>query len=183
MTETTDRRVGEAPPLGRAVARFRVRNGLGFVHVSTTWGPTAGAALRAYVLQHAANANVGIARVADLSRATGIKPSVYSKWFAGTEQPSVRSLEKLAPVIKAPLPELLVLACRVRAEDLGMSATPEPPTVLGHPLARELDGLLAEDSALPPADRASIEAFLDQYLEPYRRAVKTRPRRFARPSA
>ncbi|MFG1898668.1 helix-turn-helix domain-containing protein [Micromonospora zamorensis] len=151
--------------------------------MSTTWGPAAGAALRAYVLQHAANANAGIERVADLSRATGIKPSIFSKWFAGTEQPSVRSLEKLAPVIRAPLPELLVLACRVRAEDLGMTTTPEPPDVLGHPLARELDVLLSEESALPATDRAAIEAFLDQYLEPYRRAAKSRSRRVARPSA
>ncbi|WP_330438784.1 helix-turn-helix domain-containing protein [Micromonospora sp. NBC_00821] len=151
--------------------------------MSTTWGPAAGAALRAYVLQHAANANAGIERVADLSRATGIKPSIYSKWFAGTEQPSMMSLKKLAPVIKAPLSELLVLACRADAEDLGLEATPEPPTVLGHPLARELDALLAEGSALPPADRDSIVTFLNQYLEPYRRAARTRPRRLARPSA
>ncbi|MBM0275366.1 helix-turn-helix domain-containing protein [Micromonospora tarensis] len=147
--------------------------------MSTTWGPAAGAALRAYVLQHAANADAGLQRVADISRATGTKPSVYSKWFAGTEQPSVSSLEKLAPVIKAPLPELLVLACRVRAEDLGMESAPEAPEVLGHPLARELDAMLAEDSPLTAAERSEIEGFFDRYLEPYRRAMKTKSRRRA----
>ena len=177
MTETTDRRVGGGPPLGRAVARFRVRNGLGFVHVSTTWGPDAGANFRAYVLQHAANANAGIERVADLSRATGIKPSIFSKWFAGVEQPSVRSLQRLAPVIKAPLTDLLVLACRVDAKDLGLESTPEAPEVIGHPLARELDLMLADDSAIGPEARTEIEAFFDRYLEPYRPAMRTKGRR------
>lgn len=145
--------------------------------MSTTWGPAAGAAFRAYVLQKAVNANAGIERVADLARLAKIQPSLFSKWFAGEEQPSVKSLEKLAPVIKAPLPELLVLACRVRAEDLGMDAAPEAPSVLDHPLARELDALLAEDSPLPIEDRQAIEVFMERYLEPYRRAMKTRRRR------
>ncbi|MER5703508.1 helix-turn-helix transcriptional regulator [Micromonospora sp. NPDC002296] len=144
--------------------------------MSTTWGPEAGAEFRRYVLQHAVNAGTGIETVADLSRATGIKPGVFSKWFSGTEQPSVRSLERLAPAIAAPLRELLVLACRVRAEDLGMDATPEPPPLIGHPLARELATLLAETSPLPPIERQSIEAFLDQYLEPYRRSARLRSR-------
>lgn len=145
--------------------------------MSTTWGPEAGAAFRAYVLQHAVNANAGIERVADLARLADIKPSVFSKWFSGAEQPSVKSLEKLAGVIKAPLTELLVLACRVRAEDLGLDAMPEPPEIIGHPLARELDHFLGADSPLPTTDRAAIEAFLDQYLVPYRRAARPRGRR------
>lgn len=179
MIETKDVRVGGGPPLSRAGGRFRVRNGLGFVHVSTTWGPEAGANFRSYVLQHAANANAGIERVADLSRATGIKPSIFSKWFAGAEQPSVRSLQRLAPVINAPLTDLLVLACRVDAKDLGLESTPEAPEVIGHPLARELDLMLADDSPIGPESRAEIEAFFDRYLEPYRRAMRSKGRRRA----
>lgn len=169
--------LGRHPASSRAAPRFRARNGLGCVHVSTTWGSEAGAALRAYVLQHAANADTDIESVADLARATGIKPSVYSKWFNGSEQPSVRSLQRLAPVIGAPLRELLVLACRVDAEDLGLDATPEPPEVLGHPLAREIDSLLGEASPLPAKDRTAIETFLQQYLEPYRRTRRSGRRR------
>ncbi|MEU6206399.1 XRE family transcriptional regulator [Micromonospora musae] len=145
--------------------------------MSTTWGPDAGANFRAYVLQHAANANAGIERVADLSRATQIKPSVFSKWFSGAEQPSVRSLQRLSPVIKAPLKELLVLACRVDAEDLGLESTPEPPEVLGHPLARELNTMLADDSPLPVETRAEIEAFFDRYMDHYRRTMRSKVRR------
>ncbi|MCX4470499.1 helix-turn-helix transcriptional regulator [Micromonospora sp. NBC_01655] len=144
--------------------------------MSTTWGPEAGAAFRSYVLRMAANANARIESVADLARATQIKPGVYSKWFSGAEQPSVKSLEKLAPVIKAPLRDLLVLACRVRPEDLGLESAPEPPKMVGHPLARELDTLLADGSPLPEVERRSIAAFLDQYLEPYRRSARLRSR-------
>ncbi|MFI6228920.1 helix-turn-helix domain-containing protein [Micromonospora echinospora] len=145
----------------------------------STWGPEAAAAFRAYVLQHAVNAGVGIERVADLARATGIRPSVFSKWFNGTEQPSVKSLERLAPVIRAKLPELLVMACRVRPEDIGLDATPEPPEAISHPLARELDTMLSTESPLSPDDRTAIETFLNQYLEPYRRRLRSRGRRRA----
>lgn len=179
MYETTGMPLSHQSRPHNPPSRFRVRNGLGFVHVSNTWGPDAGANFRAYVLQHAANANAGIERVADLSRATNIKPSVFSKWFAGAEQPSVRSLQRLAPVIKAPLRDLLVLACRVSPEDLGLESTPEAPEVLGHRLARELDAMLADESPLPAADRAEIEGFFDRYLEPYRRAMKAKGRRRA----
>lgn len=177
MIERMDRQVTVRQPLGRAAARFRPRNAIGFVHVSTqAWGPDAGSALRSYVLSQAVSADLHIGSIADLSRATGIKPSVFSKWFSGAEQPSVKSLEKLAPVIKAPLRDLLVLACRVRPEDLGLEAAPEPPKVVGHPLARELDGLLADSSPLPEVERKAITAFLDQYLEPYRRSARLRSR-------
>jgi transcriptional regulator with XRE-family HTH domain len=128
------------------------------------------------VLRQAVNAELHIESIADLSRATGIKPSVFSKWFSGAEQPSVKSLEKLAPVIKAPLPHLLVLACRVRPEDLGLETAPEPPPLASDPLARELDGLLADSSSLPEAERKAMRAFLDQYLEPYRRLARMRSR-------
>jgi transcriptional regulator with XRE-family HTH domain len=133
-------------------------------------------AFRSYVLRRAVLADPTIESVADLARATSIKPGVFSKWFSGTEQPSVTSLKKLAPVIKAPLRDLLILAHRVRPEDLGMEAAPEPPKVVGHPLARELDTLLADTSPLPESERRSITAFLDQYLEPYRRVARMRSR-------
>src|SRR5687767_12773938 len=113
MHETIGVVISAPAPARFGGASFRSRNCLGSFRVSTSWGPEAGASLRAYVLQHAANADKTIATVADLSRATGIKPGIYSKWFRGVEQPSVGSLERLAPIIKAPLAELLVLACRV----------------------------------------------------------------------
>lgn len=176
MIEPLDGQVITRQPLGRAATRFRARNAIKFVHVSTTWGPEAGAAFRSYVLRQAVNADLRIESVADLARATGIKPGVFSKWFSGVEQPSVKSLERLAPVIKAPLPHLLVLACRVRPEDLGLEAAPEPPPLPADPLARELDGLLAESSPLPEPERKAIRAFLDQYLEPYRRLARMKSR-------
>lgn len=136
--------------------------------MSTTWGQEAARELRAYILNAAANADVGINSVADLSRATGIKQSVFSKWFSGTEQPSVRSLQKLAPVIKAPLRDLLVLACRVSEADLAMTGPPEPPEVIGHPLARELDRLLAAESDLSKPDRDRLAFMVDTALARWR---------------
>lgn len=176
MHETYGAVINPPVPLRATGASFRSRKCLGSFRVSTSWGPKAGASLRAYVLQHAANADKTIGTVADLARATGIKPSLYSKWFRGEEQPSVKSLERLAPVIRAPLRELLVLACRVSPEDLGLDARPEPPELLGHPLARELDAMLAEDSPLSPDERSSIETFLDQYFQPFRRRRSGRRR-------
>ncbi|MEV0608084.1 helix-turn-helix transcriptional regulator [Polymorphospora rubra] len=155
-----------------AVARFRARNGLGFLYVSTTWGPEAAAQFRAYVLQSAANTRPDIQTVADLSRATDIKPGVLSKWFRGVEQPSVRLLEAIAPIIGAPLSDLLVLTGRVRPEALGLEAAPVPPGIIGHPLAREIDTLLGDDSHLSQADRSAMADFLARWLEPYRRPAR-----------
>ena len=135
----------------------------------STWGPEAAERFRAYVLDHAVNANASIERVADLARESQIKPGVFSKWFSGSEQPSVRLLKQLSPVIKAPLSELLVLAGRVDPADFDFVEAPEPPGVLTHPLARELDTMLGDESPLTEQERQSIATFLDQYLATYRR--------------
>jgi transcriptional regulator with XRE-family HTH domain len=48
--------------------------------------------------------------VGQLAEAIGVNRSLVSRWITGGHQPSVKHLQKLAPVLKRPVLELLVAA-------------------------------------------------------------------------
>lgn len=127
---------------------------------------------KAYVLNIAANS--GVDKTADLARKSGIKPGMISKWFRGVEQPSVGSLQRLAGSLNAPLVDLLVLAGRAGRDELSLDAAPSVPDVVGHPLAREIHKMLADDSPIPPEDRTVLETVIDRVIEPYRKTMRRR---------
>lgn len=82
---------------------------------------------------------VGIT-AADLSRATGIKDSVISRWLKGSI-PTVENLRLLAPVLQVPVRDLVVAAGHMFPEEVGLTEIPEPPTPR-RPTAEE--GIMAE---------------------------------------
>lgn len=75
-------------------------------------------AFRNYIL-HAAVA-LGLDKQADIARATGVTPSLLSKWFRGLERPSTESLRKISDELHVPMAELLVLVGRATEDDLGV---------------------------------------------------------------
>lgn len=134
---------------------------------NSTWDHEA---FKAYVVAAAANLN-DVTSQADIARAIDIAPSLLSKWFRGTEVPSLDSQKKI--VAKLPgttLDDLLRLTGRI---DGG-----EPPTLTAvraaHPLARELDDMLADTSPIVDTDREVLVTLVDRVIDPYRRVMRRR---------
>jgi transcriptional regulator with XRE-family HTH domain len=102
------------------------------------------------------------------ARAAGTDPSVVLRWLSEEQRPTIRSIERIAPVLGRSIHELVVAAYRdrLRAPDS------EPAPI--HPLAHELGRMLAEDSPIPEPDRQALETVLDRMLDPYRRVMRRR---------
>jgi transcriptional regulator with XRE-family HTH domain len=126
---------------------------------------------RDYVL--AAAGRLRMERPAAIARAADVTPSQLSKWLRGLEQPSVKNLQKLADGLKVPRRDLFSLAGRFSDEDLQLDGTPEIPG-LAHPLAQEVDAMLADTSPLGEERRASLNTVLDAVLASYRGDMKRR---------
>lgn len=166
----------EVPRTGGVGRRVSARTDLKFVLMRT---PFDHEALQDYVVEHAFA--VGIEGRPDLASAVGFHPSRLSRWYSGAEQPSVSNLRDLAPVIKAPLLKLLVLAGHVTAEELDVDPrdleTAPARQNPQHPLARELDAMLDPASKLSDEDRETVETFVDRFLDSYRRKMRARVRK------
>jgi transcriptional regulator with XRE-family HTH domain len=102
------------------------------------------------------------------ARAVGIDPSVVLRWLSEEQRPTIRSLDRIAPVLGTTVNDL------VRAAYPDRLAEPTPTAPKIHPLARELDRMLADDSPVPAADRQALETVLDRMLEPYRHVLRRR---------
>lgn len=133
---------------------------------NTEWDPEA---FKAYVVGCAANLE-GVNSQADIARAAGVGPSLLSKWFRGEETPSLDSLKKLAGLPGAKLDDLLQLTGRVS----GDGAVAAVAVRAAHPLARELDDMLAERSPIATADRQVLVTLVDRVIDPYRRVMRRR---------
>src|SRR3954469_17182552 len=83
------------------------------------------------------------------ARAAGTDPSVVLRWLSGEQRPTIRSIERIAPVLGRGINELVMAAYPDRLGGAG----PEPPAT--HPLVRELALMLADDSPIPGPDRHS----------------------------
>jgi transcriptional regulator with XRE-family HTH domain len=102
------------------------------------------------------------------ARAAGTDPSVVLRWLSGEQRPTIRSIERIAPVLGRGINEIVQAAYPDRLGDQG----PEPPTA--SPLVRELARMLADDSPIPEADRRALETVLDRMLDPYRTVMRRR---------
>jgi transcriptional regulator with XRE-family HTH domain len=101
------------------------------------------------------------------ARAAGTDPSVVLRWLSEEQRPTIRSIERIAPVLGRSIQELVVAyPDRLRA--------PEPEPAAIHPLAHELGRMLAGDSPIPEPDRQALERVLDRMLDPYRRVMRRR---------
>lgn len=100
------------------------------------------------------------------ARAAGTDPSVVLRWLSEEQRPTIRSIDRIAPVLGKTINELVVAAYPDR---LAAPAEPAEST-----LAAELTAMLAADSPIPEADRRALETVLDRMIEPYRKVMRRR---------
>lgn len=104
------------------------------------------------------------------AQAAGVSPSAVSRWLAGAATPTVRTLEKLARVLDVSAPDLVALAHpELRA---GHVVKVPAPAARSHPLARELDRMLADDSPVPAPERENLSTVVDSVMDRYRRYLR-----------
>jgi transcriptional regulator with XRE-family HTH domain len=102
------------------------------------------------------------------ARAVGTDPSVVLRWLSAEQRPTIRSIERIAPVLGKSINELVVAAYPDR---LGISG---PEIQAAHPLVHELARMLADDSPIPEPDRHALETVLGRMLDPYRKVMRRR---------
>lgn len=112
----------------------------------------------------------GHERASDLGRATGINPSLISRWQQDKMVPGMSSLQKLAGPLRTPVQELAARAGHLAGQAPADSAEPERP----HPLVLDLARMLAEDSPLPDDEREVLATLVDRVIAPYRRHWRRR---------
>lgn len=102
------------------------------------------------------------------ARSVGTDPSVVLRWLSEEQRPTIRSIQRIAPVLGKTVNEMVLAAYPDR---LGTTAAPVPQV---HPLAHELGRMLDEGSPIPLADRQALESVLDRMLDPYRKIMRRR---------
>jgi transcriptional regulator with XRE-family HTH domain len=102
------------------------------------------------------------------ARAVGTDPSVVLRWLSEEQRPTIRSIERIAPVLGRSINELV----RAAYPDRLSGPAPEVPAI--HPLVHELARVLADDSPIPRADRDALETVLDRLVDPYRKVLRRR---------
>src|SRR5215218_831248 len=81
------------------------------------------------------------------ARAAGTDPSVVLRWISGEQRPTIRSIERIAPLLGKTINEMVMAAY---PDQLGLEPA-APPTL--HPLAYDVGRILAGDSPVPAEDR------------------------------
>jgi transcriptional regulator with XRE-family HTH domain len=102
------------------------------------------------------------------ARAAGTDPSVVLRWLSEEQRPTIRSIERIAPVLGKSINELVLAAYPDRLSG------PAPVAPVAHPLVHELGRILADDSPIPERDRVALEAVLDRMFDPYRKVLRRR---------
>lgn len=102
----------------------------------------------------------GFLTIAELSRETGIRDGVLSKWLdpkvKGT--PRTYMLRKLVPALRVPLIELVVAAKIMTKDEARLDKEPAPP----QPVDMEELYSMVEGSALTEEGKAQMRAQLDR---------------------
>ena len=116
--------------------------------------------------------DAGFTTPTQFARRVGTDPSVVLRWIAEEQRPTIKSIERIAPVLGKTIHEMVVAAYPDRLAD-----EPEVETAPArHRLAYELARLLADDSPLSEADRLMLVADADALLAKYRpHAARRRP--------
>jgi transcriptional regulator with XRE-family HTH domain len=108
----------------------------------------------------------GFATPTQFARAAGTDPSVVLRWLSEEQRPTIRSIDRIAPVLGRTINELVLAAYPDRL------ATPARDTE--NTVVAELTAMLADDSPLPVEDRRALESLLDRMIEPYRKVMRRR---------
>jgi hypothetical protein len=93
---------------------------------------------------------------------------VVLRWLSEEQRPTIRSIERIAPVLGKSINELVIAAYPDRLDG------PGPEIQVTHPLVHELARMLADDSPIPGPDRHALETVLDRMLDPYRKVLRRR---------
>jgi len=109
------------------------------------------------------------ARAVTASDGKPLDPSVVFRWISEEQRPTVRSIERIAPVLGLRVNEVISAAYPDR---LGTAEPVERPQM--HPRAYELGRILADNSAVPVEDREALASTLDKMFEHYRRIMRRR---------
>lgn len=102
----------------------------------------------------------------DFARTAGVHPSIVSRWLKG-DRPTLRLLERIAPYLRVSVRQLVAVA--YPGEDEYQPDAPAP-----HPLALDIERLLADDSPVPDAERATLATLIEHVVAPYRRYLRKR---------
>lgn len=108
----------------------------------------------------------GFATPTQFARVVGTDPSVVLRWISEEQRPTIRSIERIAPVLGRTINEMIDAAYPDRL------APPIPATP--HPLAHELSRMLADDSPISAGERQTLMTVVDRVLAPYRRGQRRR---------
>jgi transcriptional regulator with XRE-family HTH domain len=111
----------------------------------------------------------GFATPTHFARVVGTDPSVVLRWISEEQRPTIRSIERIAPVLGRSINDL------VRAAYPDRLGATEP--TLGsrlHPLAYDVGRILSDDSPVPADERRALESVLERVLDPYRRELRRR---------
>jgi transcriptional regulator with XRE-family HTH domain len=101
------------------------------------------------------------------ARTVGTDPSVVLRWISEEQRPTIRSIERIAPVLGRTINEMIEAAYPDRLGD-------QAPVVQPHPLAHELTRMLADDSPISAVDRQALISVVERTLDPYRRDMRRR---------
>jgi transcriptional regulator with XRE-family HTH domain len=102
------------------------------------------------------------------ARAVGTDPSVVLRWLSEEQRPTIRSIERIAPVLGKTINEMVLAAY----PDPGNGQQAVLPQL--HPMAYELGRMLADDSPIPVEERGALASVLDRMLDPYRKLMRRR---------
>jgi transcriptional regulator with XRE-family HTH domain len=120
----------------------------------------------------AAIRSAGFATPTQFARKADLDPSVVLRWLGGGQRPTIRSLERVAPLLGRSVSEM------VRAAYPDRVGPDHTRTTTMHELGYEVGRLLGADSPIAAEDRQFLERVLNTMLEPYRPGQ--RPRRIRR---
>jgi hypothetical protein len=112
----------------------------------------------------------GFATPTQFARAVNTDPSVVLRWLSEDQRPTIRSLERVAPMLGKTINDMVGAAYPDR---LGEDGRP-PKAASMHPLGYEVGRILASDSPISSDDREALHAVLNRLLEPYRRDMRRR---------
>jgi transcriptional regulator with XRE-family HTH domain len=114
--------------------------------------------------------DAGYTTPTQFARRVGTDPSVVLRWIAEEQRPTIKSIERIAPVLGKTIHEMVVAAYPDRlADEAEVESGPAR-----HRLAYELAGLLADDSPLSEPERQALAGEADSLLDRYRRQPKRR---------
>ena len=114
--------------------------------------------------------DAGFTTPTQFARRVGTDPSVVLRWIAGEQRPTIKSIERIAPVLGKTIHEMVVAAYPDRlADEAEVESAPAR-----HRLAYELARMHANDSPLPETERQALADDVDTLLDQYRAHLRRR---------